>query len=49
VKATYSILKARPQHVAALPQIERAAADIYPETVLPHALRALTTSIEDFD
>lgn len=46
---THRILLARPEHVAALPEIERAAADIYPETVLPSALREQTTSIEDFE
>lgn len=49
VKATYRILQARPEHMAALPEIERAAADIYPEEVLPQGLRAQTSSIEDFE
>lgn len=49
MKATYRILKAQLGHPALLPAVERAAADIYPEEVLPAPLRDLTTSIEDFE
>lgn len=49
MKATYRILPARSEHLAMLPEIENAAATLFPEGLLPQELRTQTTSIESFD
>lgn len=47
--STYQILKARPEHISRLPEIEHSAAGIYPDGVLPQRPRTQTTSIQSFE
>lgn len=49
MKATYRILVALPEHITALSDIERAAANLFPEEVLPNDLRNQTISIETLE
>ncbi len=44
----YSIEPAKPEHIAALPAIERAAAEIFPEGVIPDQVKDYVLSLEDF-
>jgi hypothetical protein len=47
--STYQILKARREHISGLPGIERSAAGIYPDGVLPQRSLTQTTSIQSFE
>lgn len=49
MKIPYRILQALPEHLELLPEIERSAATLFPENVLPQELRTQTTSIESFE
>ncbi len=49
MKIPYRILHAQPEHLELLPEIERSAATLFPEDVLPQELRTQTTPIESFE
>lgn len=49
MKSTYRICRALPEHLSALPEIERSAAAIFPTEVLSPELHDNTTPIAGFD
>jgi GNAT superfamily N-acetyltransferase len=44
----YGIEPAKPEHIAALPAIERAAAEIFPEGMIPDEIKDYVLSLEEF-
>jgi ribosomal protein S18 acetylase RimI-like enzyme len=49
MKIPYRILLAQPEYLELLPEIERSAATLFPEDVLPQELRTQTIPIESFE
>jgi predicted N-acetyltransferase YhbS len=49
MKKSYHILQAQPEHLEFLPEIERSAATLFPEDVLPQGLRTQTIPIESLE
>ncbi len=45
----YQIILAKPEHLAALPRIESAAAEIFPEGMIPDEVKDYVLSLEDFE
>jgi len=45
----YRIEPAKPEHIAALPAIERAAADVFPEGMIPDQVKGYVLSIDEFE
>ncbi|MEM1269855.1 MAG: GNAT family N-acetyltransferase [Bacteroidota bacterium] len=45
----YSIQPARPEHVRVLPEIERAAAEGFPEHLMPRELRGSVQSVDELE
>jgi GNAT superfamily N-acetyltransferase len=45
----YQIVMAKPEHLAALPRIERTAAEIFPEGMIPDEVKDYVLTLEDFE
>jgi GNAT superfamily N-acetyltransferase len=45
----YQIVMAKPEHLATLPRIERAAAEIFPEGMIPDEVKDYVLTLEDFE
>jgi GNAT superfamily N-acetyltransferase len=45
----YSIEPAKPEHLAALPAIERSAANVFPEGMIPDEVKDYLLSLEEFE
>jgi GNAT superfamily N-acetyltransferase len=45
----YQIMLARPEHLIALPQIERAAAEIFPAEMIPDEVKNYVLTLEEFE
>lgn len=45
----YSIEPAKPEHISALPAIERAAATVFPEDMIPDNVKDYVLSLEEFE
>ncbi len=49
MKNGYSIEPAKPEHISALPAIERAAATVFPEDMIPDIVKDHVLSLEEFE
>lgn len=49
MKKGYQVVLAKPEHLAALPQIERAAAEIFPEGMITDEVKDYVLTLEDFE
>jgi GNAT superfamily N-acetyltransferase len=49
MEINYQIILAKPEHLAALPQIERAAAEVFPEGMIPDEVKDYVLSLDDFE
>ncbi len=49
MKNGYNIESAKPEHISALPAIERAAANVFPEDMIPDIVKDYVLSLEEFE